>query len=171
MVKILTSEKFWRLLLRTFFVSCQILSKIIEQTHNFVEYLIKVFLTKCSMFAGWTTQLSPSILLCKYSMNRKFVKILLHTNQNSMKYVKVENQSGNFLFNFQDFPKSFQLLDNHHSSKIIGDTQRAKNHILQFLSFFTNLKSYQGKSKVSKQLFYKSVCVYTIPQFSISTIS
>ena len=67
-----------------------------------------------------------------------------------MKYVKVENQSENFLFNFQDFPKSFQLLDNHHSSKIIGDTQRSKNHILQFLSFFTNLKSYQGKSKVSK---------------------
>ena len=43
-----------------------------------------------------------------------------------MKYVKVENQSENFLFNFQDFPKSFQLLDNHHSSKIIGPTQMAK---------------------------------------------
>ena len=53
-------------------------------------------------------------------MNREFEKIPHTTNLDSMKYVKVENQSENFLFNFEDLGKSFLLLDNHLTGKIIG---------------------------------------------------
>ena len=57
-------------------------------------------------------------------MNREFEKIPHTTNLDSMKYVKVENQSENFLFNFEDLGKSFLLLDNHLSGKIIGFSKK-----------------------------------------------